>query len=143
MRRETQYPYEWLHKYPGMRPKDVAIWDAFLVQHPDAFFRVWYDVHLGDPVQVEADREEQLKSGMYDVARWCVDVLADDGTGFWAIEIKPNAGAGALGQALGYAALLNKEHVFDRPVRPAVLTDNVAPITQQAAELLKVVVFTP
>lgn len=143
MRYEQEYPYKSLHKYPGMRPKDVAIWDEFITRHPGIFKRVWYDVHLGDPVQHEHQREESQLSGMYDVSRWCVDVLAYDNNNFWAIEIKPDAGAGALGQALAYAALLTSEHEFSRPVRPAVLTNNVAPITEQAARLLKVGIFTP
>lgn len=143
MRHDVQYHYAPLHKYPGMRPKDVAIWDQFLITHPDTFTHVWYDVHLGDPIANEKEREDALRSGMYDVARWCVDVVAADKNNFWAIEIKPNAGAGALGQALAYAALLNAERKSNPPIRPAVLTDTIAPITEQAALLLGVTMLTP
>jgi len=126
-----------------MRPSDVAIWDAFILSHPDAFHRVWYDVHIGDPISDEKERQHMIDSGMYDVSCWCVDVIADDGSEYWVIEIKPNALAGALGQALAYTKLLEKEKHFDKPLQPAVLTDNIAPITQQAAMLLGVPLFTP
>lgn len=130
-------------KYPGMRPNDVAIWDEFILSHPDAFIRVWYDVHLGNPVGQHHDEQEMKDNGMYDVSCWCVDVVAEDEHGFWAIEVKPNAMAGALGQSIAYAKLLQKDNWGEKPIRPAVLTDDMAPITQEAAVLMGVILFTP
>ena len=143
MRSESEQPYHSLPKYPGMRPRDVAIWDQFILNNPHAFIRVWYDVHIGNPAKNHHDHDQLHATGMYDVSCWCIDVLADDGTHFWVIEIKPNALAGALGQALAYTKLLQGEKVFIKPLRPAVLTDNISPISKQAADLLGVIIFTP
>lgn len=143
MQRATEYPYKTLTKYPGMRPRDVAIWDTFLLNHPGRFFRVWYDVHMGDPVGAEHDHEEMCNNGMYDVSRWCVDVIAEDAEAFYIIEIKPDAKAGALGQALAYKKILDREVGFAKPSHAVVLTDSIGPITLQAAELMGVALITP
>ena len=143
MLRETAQPYKALNKYPGMGPNDAAIWETFIMEHPGQFFHVWYNVHIGDPVGEDHDHDEMKDNGMFDVSCWCIDVLAEDENGFWVIEIKPNALAGALGQALAYTELIKREHEFDKVIRPAVLTDDIAPITQQAAALLGVALLTP
>ena len=143
MHNNIEYPYKSLDKYPGMRPRDVAIWDEFILSHPDAFFRVWYDVHIGDPVGHKHNEKEMRENGMYDVSCWCIDVLAEDENGFWVIEVKPDAMAGAIGQALSYTKILEKEQKFNKPLRPAVLTNDIPPITQQAGNLLGVLIFTP
>jgi hypothetical protein len=80
---------------------------------------------------------------MYDVSCWCVDVIADDGNALYVIEIKPNALAGALGQALAYKKFVEKLPGVNKPVYAAVLTDNLSPITQEAASMLNVALFTP
>ena len=137
------HPYRQLHKYPGMRPKDVVLWDQFIINHPEAFHQVWYDVHIGDPIENKKDHDAMHASGMYDVSCWCVDVIADDGSALYVIEIKPNAPAGALGQALAYKKFVEKLPGVTKPVHPAVLTDNISPITQKAASMLQVAIFTP
>lgn len=138
-----EYPYKLLTKYPGMRPKDVVIWEEYILNHPDSFLRVWYDVHIGDPKLLIPKQHTVQDSGMYDVSRWCIDVLAETENFLFVIEIKPDALAGALGQALAYRALLEKIQQFAKPLHPVVLTDNVSPITRQAANLLKVSLLTP
>jgi len=136
-------PYKTMAKYPGMRPRDVAIWETFVIQNPKRFDRVWYDVHMGDPVSEDQIYEEVVSNGMYDVSRWCVDVIAEDEDAIYIIEVKPDAMAGALGQALAYSKLITKEIWFKKPLIPVVMTDSIGPITQQAADLMGVTLLTP
>ena len=124
-----------------MRPLDRVIWDRFIDKQPHAFKRVWYDLHIGDPCCDEALRADMHASGAFEVAQWCIDVVADDGRDFFIIEIKPAARASALGQALAYAALLNAEKKDGVRRVPAVLTDEIIPITASAAALLGVVML--
>jgi len=143
MRDKVAYPYKSLHKYPGMRPRDVAIWDQFIINHPGAFERVWYDVHVGDPVDDPRKDDEMRKSGMFDVSCWCIDVVAETRASIYIIEVKPNALAGALGQALAYTKFAKRLNMTNKPLIPVVLTDNISPITLQAAEMLRVILLTP
>ena len=68
-----------------------------------------------------------------DLTRWKIDVTAEDNENFYIIEIKPNANAKAVGQALAYARLWSEEMKPAKPVIPVVLTDMRNPITADCA----------
>lgn len=139
----TGHPYKLLPSYEGMRPKDVAIWDTFTQNNPHMFDWVWYNVPVGDPVAHEQDRPEYRANGMDGVSFWRVDVVGFKGGMYYAVEVKPNAGAGAIGQALIYAAFLRENLPAGTKVWPTILTDDIAPITAQAAIMLRVIAITP
>ena len=138
-----KHAYKLFAKYPGMRPKDEAIWDAFIMSHPETFDFCYYNVHLGDPAHDDAEREEMRANGMFDVSQWCVDVLAFKGAMPFVIEVKPYAGAGAIGQALAYRAKLIDDQFITANAQAAILTDNFSPILLEVCQLLNVAVWTP
>lgn len=135
------YPYKLMQKYPGMMKRDEVLWDAFVMQNPDAFEQVYYNVPLGDPFPEETTRAQAKWNGAYEVSQWRIDVVGYT-TGRWfIIEVKPNAGAGALGQAVAYTNLFQKEYEITEPITPAVLTDEITPILQEAAGQLRVSLY--
>lgn len=137
------FPYKLLDKYPGMRPEDEVLWDEYVKNHPNRFDTVWYNVHVGEPIRDDIEKNAAVATGAYSVSQWCVDVIAISGLEYYVIEIKPNALAGALGQALAYTRLLQHEKSAPDYAQPIVLTDNISPITEQAAYLLGVGVWIP
>ena len=143
MFKAQEFTYRSEHKYPGMRPKDVAIWDEFIINNPNAFERVWYNVALGNPATTSEEHKRMVDTGMYGVSQWRIDVVALKAMHFYVIEVKPNAMAGALGQALAYSHMVVRDYGVDVPVHPVVLTDDIAPITLEAANLLGVALLTP
>ena len=138
-----EYPYKLLEKYPGMRPKDVIIWDEFIKNNPDTFDKVWYDVHIGEPTERGHTKDEMIASGAYEVSQWCVDVLAMSSFKHFVIELRPGALAGALGQALAYRAILQAEGRIEASAQAVVITDEIIPITEHAAALLGVSLLIP
>jgi hypothetical protein len=70
-----------------------------------------------------------------------IDVVADNGKEHWIIEIRPNAKLGALGSAIGYTLLAQREPWTALPLVPAVLTDNCSPDFRWVADLLGVQVI--
>ena len=138
---EAKRPYKLEHGYPGLRLRDEVIWDAFILANPSAFQSVAYDVHVGEPAANAQERVRMMAIGAYEVSQWCVDVIAWDGSKEYVIEIKPNAGAGALGQALAYCELLVEAGLVGPSAVPVVLTDVISPITEQAARLLGVLIL--
>lgn len=138
-----QFEYKLLEKYPGMRPRDEYIWDDYVQKHPQAFTSVYYNVPLGDPFPEDDAKIEAKANGAYEVSQWRIDALAEDDTAIYVIEIKPDAGAGALGQALAYVKLIQKEWNIIKPIYPVVLTDKITPVMEQAAKMLGVLVLIP
>lgn len=136
------YDYKRLEKYPGMGARDVEIWERFIVEYPTAFDRVWYNVKLGNPAKSEDEEQEMRLTGLYDVSQWAIDVLGQKGNIYYTLEIKPNALAGALGQTLAYTALLKEEKYYGIFSTPIVLTDDIATITEEAARLLRVIMYS-
>jgi hypothetical protein len=136
-------PYKLFPKYPGIRPRDEIIWDTFIERNPSAFEYVFYNVHLGNPTNSSEEIIKMRQNGSYEVSQWCVDVLAyADGVPH-VIELKPDAGAGALGQALAYREILIAEGRITSNAIPLVITNQISPITQHAADLLGIIVMIP
>jgi len=140
---ELKKPYKLLPKYAGMRPRDEVIWDQYVENNPDAFTWVMYNVHVGDPVADEQYRHAMVANGAFEVGQWCVDVLAFDGTKEYIIEVKPSAGASAIGQVLSYLKILQHEGRVSMQAVPVILTDNISPITELACKLLGVHILIP
>ena len=44
---QGRFKYGKLSKYPHMKPEDVAIWERFLLDYPEYFDTVDYDVSVG------------------------------------------------------------------------------------------------
>lgn len=139
---DTPYKYEKMLDYPHMRPADEAIWTRFIEKNPDRFVRVFYDYCMGEPDAPDEDVSAHVASAWYDLTRWKCDVVAYDHNKVYAIEVKPNANAKALGQAASYAMLLKLEHGITWPIIPVVLTDAINPITKVAADALGVELWT-
>ena len=138
-----EYNYERLPKYPHMRPADEIIWNAYLDKNPADFIRCYYDVKVGEPEIPEIQIEEKLKQAWRDLTRWGIDVLAEDNRFFYVIEVKPNANAKALGQALAYAKIWEEKRRPNKIVVPVVLTDIINPITAKAAGFMGVELWEP
>lgn len=136
-----KYPYKLQNKYPGMRLEDEVIWDEFIKRNPAAFFSCYYNVPVGDPMPHENEKKEAVQNGGYDVSQWRIDVLAETADGLAVIELKPHAGPGALGQALAYKKLIEKEWQLTKPVVPIVITNGVSSIMLEAAAMLGVQVI--
>ncbi len=136
-------PYGLLNKYPGMRLGDEVIWDEFVKNHPYFFISTWYNVPLGDPYPDEDEKIKAKANGALEVSQWRIDVLGETPDAFVVIELRPHADARAIGNAIAYSKLLQKEWNLVKPVVPMILTDKMTPILEQAAALCRVRVMVP
>lgn len=101
--------------------EDTAVWTRFLETDGWRLRRVWYDVRVGQSVlgNVEVSpRERRIAEGL---TRKRIDVVAQVGAGFWVIEVKPFANMKALGQALTYSRLFEKEYTVSGEVIPVIV----------------------
>lgn len=110
-----------------LSPDDLAVWREFLATNPCAFRVQAYQVKVGGPTL------EQLALQAADGAAWRylmmkrIDVVAHMRHRLCVIEVKPYGNLAAMGQALGYAWLYNKEMKPKEPVAPWVVCGRLEP----------------
>jgi hypothetical protein len=125
------YPIEWvppalLGGYPNMARRDAVIWEAWLRSGPPGLLAVAYNVSLGGVVPNQPDHSEAQLQGWAYSSGAKIDALCDFGTHWWVCEVKPSATLGAVGQALGYTLLAEREALTDLVMLPTIITDSVA-----------------
>jgi len=137
------YPIEWappvlIGAYPNMARRDALIWEAYLRTEPLGLVRVAYNVSMAGVVPNQPDHSEAMLQGFAYSTGAKPDVILDFGAQWWVAEVKPSATLGAVGQALGYALLAEREALFDGDLLPTIITDNVAPYMLWVCEQLAI-----
>jgi len=127
--------------YPHMLAEDVSVWSKFLTKMQTVIKAVWYDVHVGKPVQVPADATIIQKKVAAGVTRKRIDAVCSINSEFWVIEVKPHANMTALGQAFSYARLFSMEYDSNWPVKAVVVCDSFDEDMAVPFEELGVMVF--
>lgn len=124
--------------YPHMARRDAVIWSRFLVAPPDTFLGFAYDVAVG------GWKIEGLELTEADALGWQYNTaLKVDAVGLtaalaWVIEVRPEATVSALGAALTYALVLDREAVFSLPLVPVVVCETMQPDVEWACTRLGV-----
>ena len=102
-------------------PADQPVWDAFITRNRFEIQQVWYDLHVGQPVEIPEGSPQWLYKVALGVTRKRIDVVCQMKNRIMVIEVKPVCNMASLGQALTYSKLLVKEYQIDKNVLPAVL----------------------
>lgn len=137
-----RFKYEKRYWYPHMKPRDVAIWERFLTAFPDAYDECEYDVLVGSPPPFDPTVNDITGGEISDLYKKKIDVVAYKKGETDIIEIKPNAGAAALGQVLGYVALYKRDIKPSASPRAIVLTDMPQPDMDMLSKSMGVTVIT-
>lgn len=109
-------------KYVHMLPKDFATWTAFLQYEPDWLKEIWYDVHVGRPMDVPEGSPDYMKVVADGVSRKRIDVIGRTKNGLYIIEVKPHANMEAIGQVVTYTDLFVKEFTIKGPVQALIIS---------------------
>ena len=119
-----EFPPEKLAKYPHMAPEDLDIWERFLEKYAQHFFGFSYDVKVGTPVETSPDWPENIKAMAETLTKKRIDAVGYTAANIWIFEVKPRAGASAIGQVNSYVPLFVNEFRPERTVLGAIVTDN-------------------
>lgn len=122
-----RFKYEKRYYYPHMMPNDVAIWERFIVAHPDYFDECEYDVPVGSGPDFDTTVNEPTGGDALKLYRRKIDVVGYKDGRLFIVEIKPRAGTSAIGQVRGYALLYKQE--YNPPSDPTcmIVTDILRP----------------
>jgi len=141
------YPLEWqapikTGRYPHMAKHDARLWELFLEQFGGNFLAISYDVALGGLISDEPGLDEGERLGWQYSTAFKIDAVAAREEEVWIIEVKPNASASALGQALCYTVLAEDDDLSPLPLIPTVVTDRASADIKRCAEALGVQLIT-
>lgn len=120
-----RFAFQKLSKYPHMKPEDIAVWERFLIAHPDFFDTVDYDFKVGEGAPQAPTLPENIRRDGKILTQKKVDVVGYRGDDVFIAELKPIADMRALGQVLSYSNLYVKPEVVAGDVFKMVIAGEI------------------
>lgn len=122
--------------YPHFGRGDAEVWEAWLRIHRDEILEVYYDVALGGVIVEDPTVDQAMRDAwQYDTAVK-IDAVAVTAIENLVCEVKPTARLGAIGQALGYALLLDDDPLNEKPNTPVIIAAMVTAEVRRVADTL-------
>lgn len=135
--------YKTLYSYPHLGASEKELWDRFIRKYPDAYDSVVYDLALGHGVDLPKDAVGNLVNNLHYLSRYKIDIVGFRGDEVDIIEVKPRAGATALGQILHYINLYKGYIDPEATPNGVLLTDALRsdmPITAQEHDIKIIII---
>lgn len=110
-----------------MSQQEKAIWLRFLVQGGTTYQPFYYDVRLGDGLQMPAGSSSFAVKSAFALTTKRLDVLFFDKGTAVIVEVKVRAGASAIGQLITYRDLFKKTPDWSGPIGMLLVTDELQP----------------
>ena len=101
--------------------------------YPDFFERVNYDVRCGTGRSYPPVSDEKILHDIQGLSKLRIDVVGFRDKEQWVIELKPRAGASAIGQVMCYTNLYKDLCPANTPLTMAVITDEAVPDIERIA----------
>lgn len=120
-----RFPLQKLAKYPHMQPEDIAVWERFLINKPEYFKRVDYDVPVGKGAPQNPDHPKNIQADGKILTQKKIDVVGYFANSVTVVEIGPIADMRKLGQILTYHKLYAADHPEHSKVLKMVLCGEV------------------
>lgn len=136
--RATPQPPDLRTHYPHFGKGDAEVWEQWLWNHQGQIRHVYYDIALGGVTIDNPDVDQDMARGWKYSTAIKIDAVAVMEAENLVIEVKPRAHMGAIGQALGYAMLLDHEPINDLPNVPCIVTLGTSAEVQQVADALNI-----
>lgn len=127
--------------YPHLLANDARVWTKLLEQEPGIFEKVWYDLRVGEGLQLGPGPEPLTKGIAQALTTKRIDVVGLRALAYFVIEIKPIADMEALGQALGYSLLFAGQYRVKGDIVPAVVCGKVDMDVVDAYKIAGVTIF--
>jgi len=120
---------------PHVSSEDLVLWEEFRRRSAKDYVAFYFDVSLGSGEEVAAGTNENVARAWQRLTRFRADVVGDTGSEWHLIELRPNAGPGAVGSIQTYATLWTVGPPDGRPVKAIVVTDRCSRDIRTVAQL--------
>ena len=107
----------------------------FRRRHAQEYERFYFDVALGSGEESPAGTRPSVAEAWKRLTRFRADVVGDTGTEWHLIELRPNAGPGAVGAVQTYSTLWLMGPPDQRPLKVMVVTDRCSRDIRAVAQL--------
>ena len=113
--------------YPGLLPREILIWQAWLKLHESQFTAYQYNVRVGTGVDPGPAYRTIVRQMAISNSQKRIDAVAWNGPVPTLFEVKFRAGAGAVGQLVVYAPLWAAANPNLPLANLALVTDQLQP----------------
>lgn len=127
--------------YPHMAKRDAEVWSRFLAARAGDFVGFAYDVAVGGVQLTGAAIAGRERAGWRYNTALKIDAVGLRAEETWIIEVKPDATVSALGAAIAYTLVCEREAVFDTRLVPVIVCGYCQLDVKWAAEKLGVQVL--
>ncbi len=129
---ERQFPYDIMPSYPHLSENEAKIWTSFVLNHPNRFDKVYYDVCVGDFRGKEDLKPEWDRNRRY-LGKYKIDVVGVKGEETTIVELKKNATSKALGEIWLYWHLFKRDFKGEKEPKLLIITDTEMPNIREVA----------
>ncbi len=121
----TRFDISWQGRPAHMSSKDYAIWQRFRREYGVGFSALYYDVGLGTMLTTPHDPNAPVNRMWARLTAFRADVVGESPEHWTLIEIRDNAGPGAIGSLITYRDLWLRDPPDERPLRLWLVTDAI------------------
>lgn len=114
---------DWAGHPQQMSANDYEIWITYRIILPVLIKTIYFNVPVGDPILFSEGLEEDMARVVNAVSRRRIDVVGETDDAWHLIELRWNAGPGAIGSVLCYKALWDEDPPDQKLVIPVIVTN--------------------
>lgn len=114
-------------RYVHLLPQEREIWDRWMQQYGNLFYRYEYDVRVGEGIEIRPEWGDEIARMAKMLTMKRIDVVAYRHGEIWIIEVKPHVGVGAYGQLRVYEKLLRQKVGEEAVIKLGVVCETVDP----------------
>ncbi len=120
---------------PHVSSEDLILWEQFRRRYAGDYQRLYFDVALGTGEDSPEGTRPAVADAWRRLTKFRADVVGDTGTGWHLIELRPNAGPGAIGALQSYSTLWQMGPPDGRPLHVLLVTDRCSKDIRAVASL--------
>ena len=120
---------------PQISTDDLLLWETFRRLFRGDYVRFFFDVAVGQGEEAPPNVSEKVAAAWRRLTRFRIDVVGEKVGGWDVIELRPNAGPGAIGALQTYTSLWFEGPPDARPIRAVLISDRCASDIKRVAAL--------
>ncbi len=117
------YAPGWTGNPPHMASTDLPLWQRIRGHFVPQVIEWFFDVAVGEGLPELLRDPSELVQSQYRLTRLRIDAVGHGAKEWLLIELRPNAGLGALGHIQSYRALWERDPPDTRPARAFLVSD--------------------